>query len=78
MEQRKEGFLAVQRRCITETIAGLQPLPQSYIQHRSAPGGWLVLLGQAGQYTLLAGESSGSYVFVGRQVLQSLGEFPTS
>lgn len=67
-------------------IAGLQPLLQ-WIQSGSVPGGWLgpgppasprALLGHAGQYTLLAGESSGSYLLVGREVLHSFGEFPTN
>lgn len=43
-----------------------------------SPWGWLALLGQAGHYSLLAGERSGSHVLVGREVLQSLGEFSTN
>lgn len=75
---KERRFLALQMRCITEVIAGLQPPPQCRIRNGSAPGGWLALLGPAGQYSLLAGEGSGSHVLVGIEVLQSLGEFPTN
>lgn len=85
-KQGKKGFLALQRRRVVEADCWA-PASAAVNTKRIRTWGWLgpgpsasprALLGHAGQYTLLAGESSGLYLLVGGEVLNSLGEFPTN